>query len=102
VRRTAAAHRGSHQFHWPNSDTRAGTSSERTTVASSRMPAPTPVAKIFRNVNGALASAAMARNRINAAEVTSRPVRPMPVITAWLVEPVRSYSSRIRVSRKTS
>ena len=36
------------------------------------------------------------KNRIRAAEVTSRPVRPIPVMTAMPVSPVRSYSSRIR------
>jgi hypothetical protein len=61
-----------------------------------------PVANTLRNVIGALASAAMARNRIRAAQVISRPVRATPVMTAALAEPVRSYSSRVRASRKTS
>ena len=40
--------------------------------------------------------------RISAAQVTSRPVRPSPSITARLVEPVASYCSRIRDRMKTS
>ena len=43
-----------------------------------------------------------ARNRISAALVTRRPVRAMPWITAVSVEPVRSYSSRIRLRMNTS
>jgi hypothetical protein len=39
---------------------------------------------------------------MSAADVTSRPVRPEPVTTAADVEPVASYSSRIRARMKTS
>ena len=38
----------------------------------------------------------------SAALVTRRPVRPIPCTTAVRVEPVRSYSSRIRLRMKTS
>ena len=71
-------------------------------VASSRMPAPSAVAKTLRSVSGPEASEAKARKRIRAAPVTSRPVRQSPSTTAASVEPVRSYSSRIRVRMKTS
>ena len=54
------------------------------------------------SVPGAEASAAKAKNRMSAAEVTSRPVRPSPVTTAADVDPVASYSSRIRARMKTS
>ena len=54
------------------------------------------------SVPGAEARAAKAKNRIRAAEVTRRPVRPMPRTTAAWVDPLRSYSSRIRVRMKTS
>ena len=54
------------------------------------------------SVPGEDASAAKAKNRISAAEVTSRPVRPSPVTTAAAVSPVRSYSSRIRARMNTS
>ncbi len=87
---------GIHQFQRPNSDTTAGTSSARITVASSRMPAARPVASTLISVSGPDASDTNARNRISAALVTRRPVRPMPRITAVSVEPVASYSSRMR------
>ena len=48
------------------------------------------------------ASAAKEKNRIRAADVTSRPVRPRPVTTACAVEPVVSYSSRMRARMNTS
>jgi len=45
---------------------------------------------------------AKARNRIRAALVTRRPTRPRPWTMAVSVDPVASYSSRIRARRKTS
>ncbi len=60
------------------------------------------MAIIFTSVSGPEAIAVNDRNRISAALVTSRPVRPIPRITAMSVEPVRSYSSRIRARMKTS
>ena len=54
------------------------------------------------SVPGADASAAKAKNRIKAADVTSRPVRPIPVTTAADVEPVASYYSRMRARMNTS
>ena len=66
------------------------------TVASRMIPAPRPVAIILTCVEGAAAIATKARKRIGAALVTSRPVRPIPRMTASSVEPVRSYSSRMR------
>jgi hypothetical protein len=45
---------------------------------------------------------AKARNRIRAAQVTRRPTRPRPPTMAVAVEPVASYSSRMRASRNTS
>ena len=97
-----ASHTGSHQFQRPKSTTSAGTSTARTIVASMRMPTPRHVANTLMSVPGAEASAANAKNRIKAADVTSRPVRPMPLTTAAWVDPLRSYSSRIRVRMKTS
>jgi hypothetical protein len=43
----------------------------------------------------------MAKNRMSAADVTSLPVRPIPVMTAIEVSLVRSYSSRMRDRMKT-
>ena len=54
------------------------------------------------SVFGAEASEAKEKKRMSAALVTSRPVRPMPWTTAVSVEPVRSYSSRMRARMKTS
>ncbi len=67
-----------------------------------RMPTPSAVASTFTSVPGADASARKAQNRISAAQVSSRPVRPSPSTTAVRVEPLRSYSSRMRVSMKAS
>ena len=67
-----------------------------------RMPTPSAVPSTLMSVPGAEASAAKAKNRMSAAEVTSRPVRPSPVTTAADVEPVWSYSSRMRARMKTS
>ena len=66
------------------------------------MPAPRPVANILTLVSGPEAIDANDRKRISAALVTSRPVRPMPRTTAVSVEPVASYSSRMRARMKTS
>src|SRR6266567_4081738 len=51
TRSTRASRVGSHQFARPNSATIAGTSRHRTTTASTRIPAPSPVARIFRSVS---------------------------------------------------
>jgi hypothetical protein len=71
-------------------------------VASSRMPTPRAVAMILTSISGTAAMEANARNRIRAAQVTRRPTRPRPWTTAAPVDPVASYSSRMRASRKTS
>jgi hypothetical protein len=102
TRSSRAGHLGSHQFQRPISAITAGTISARMTVASSRIPAARPVASIFTSVSGPEAIEVNDRNRISAALVTRRPVLPMPCTTAVAVEPVRSYSSRIRLRMKTS
>jgi hypothetical protein len=66
------------------------------------MPAPSAVANTLMSVFGPEAREAKARNKMSAALVTSLPVRPRPSVTAWRVEPVRSYSSRIRARMNTS
>jgi hypothetical protein len=102
TRSSLAGRSGSHQFQRPNSETTAGTSSALITVASSRIPAASPVAKTLTSVSGPEAIDTNARNKISAALVTSLPVRPMPRTTAESVEPVASNSSRILASMKTS
>jgi len=83
-------------------DGEAGTSSALITVASSRIPAASPVANTFTSVSGAEDIETNARNRISAALVTKRPVRPIPRTTAASVCPLASYSSRIRLRMNTS
>jgi hypothetical protein len=51
-------------------------------VASRMTPAASPVANTFKVVSGADAIDAKARNRMSAALVTRRPVRPIPRTTA--------------------
>ncbi len=62
----------------PNSTTSEGTRSARMTVASRRIPMPRPVARILTSVSGADARLINAKNKMRAALVTSRPVRPRP------------------------
>lgn len=60
-----------------------------------------PIPKAFTNV---MPETVKARNTVEistAAAVTMRPTRSRPAATAAVLEPVRSYSSRIRESRKT-
>lgn len=71
-------------------------------VASIRMPAPSPVASTLMSVSGPVDIATNDKNKISAALVTSRPVRPMPCTTAVSVLPVASYASRIRARMNTS
>ena len=68
----------------------------RALVRSAVAPAGAVEAKLSK------ASAAKAKNRIRAAEVTVRPVCSSPRVTACSFEPLRSHSSRIRVIRNTS
>src|SRR5919197_5068706 len=89
TRSARATGRGSHQFQRPKSETAAGTRRARTIVASSRIPAPSPVAIIFTLVSGAVAIATKPRKRIRAALVTSLPVRPRASTTAVSVAPLR-------------
>src|SRR5437764_8274573 len=102
TRSSRAGKDGRYQFHRPKIATSAGTNNMRTTVASSRIPAPRPVPITLTSVPGLDDRATKAKNRISAAQVTSRPVRPSPVTTALLVDPVLSYSSRIRERMNTS
>ena len=102
TRRKRAAQAGSHQFARPNRATIAGTSRHRTTTASTRMPAPSPVARIFRSVCPEVDIETKPSIKIAAALVTSRPVRPSPFTTADRAEPEASYSSRTLVKMNTS
>ena len=102
MRRIRASQTGIHQFQRPKSATIAGTMRARTTTASTRMPAPSPVARILMSVSGLLYIERKVSIRIKAALVTSRPVRPTPSITAARADPVLSYASRMRAMMNTS
>jgi len=54
MRSNRASQEGIHQFQSPNKDTRAGTSTDLTTVASSRIPNPRAVANTLMSVPGRL------------------------------------------------
>ena len=70
-------------------------------VASTRLPAPRPVAKILTSVGGVAVIATDDSIGMSAALVTSRPVRPIAVTTASRAEPVASKASRILAGMKT-
>ena len=80
----------------------AGTRSARITVASKTIPAARPIANCLMSGPGPVDRAKNANISTSAALVTSLPVRASPCATACEVSPVSSYSSRIRVSMKTS
>ena len=83
-------------------DIKDGTSSARITVASKITPAERPIPNCLMSVPGPVESTKNARHSTSAALVTSLPVRERPSAIACAVLPVASYSSRIRVSMKTS
>jgi hypothetical protein len=80
----------------------AGTSSTRTTVASSRiaMIMPTPI--ILMKLTPEVENAPITTASSSAALVMIAPVRCSPAATALVLSPVRSHCSRTRESRKTS
>ena len=72
------------------------------TVASIMIPAASPVDRIFTSVTGTPPNAMKARQRISVLEVTSRPVWPMPRMTASRTSPTCPYSSLMRVRMNIS
>ena len=99
---TRRAQLGAHQFHFPRSRIVAGTSSARTTVASSATASAIPSPSALISTMSANANEAATTTTISAAEVTIRPLRSRPRATASWLSPVRSQTSFIRDSRKTS
>jgi hypothetical protein len=71
-------------------------------TASMRTPQASAVAIISTTMSGAVLREANEIARIKAPQVTSRPVCASEPTTACLVDPVRSYSSRIRARMNTS
>ena len=80
----------------------AGTSTDRTIVASMRMPKNIATPISLMNVTDDVEKAPMTTMRRSAADVMMRPVRCSPVATASRLSPVLSYCSLIRDSRNTS
>ncbi len=80
----------------------AGTSSARTTVASTRIAITVATPISLMNVMPEVANAPTTTVISSAALVMIRPVCCSPAATAAVLSPVRSYSSRIRDIRKTS
>ena len=64
------------------------------------MPIPTPT--VLMTTESASAKAKNTLAMMAPAQVMSRPVRSSPAPTACTLSPVRSYSSRTRLSRRTS
>jgi hypothetical protein len=94
--------RGSHQLLRPSSRITAGTSSIRTTVASTRIAADMPIPKDFMVTSSSAISAAKTTIMMVAAAVITRPVPARPVRMARSLSWVRTQVSRIRLIRKTS
>ena len=86
----------------PSSCIRAGTRIIRTRSASTRIAIPSPTPKAL-TVRSSLSTKAQKTTpmMIPAATMTL-PIAPTPVRTAASADPVRTYSSRIRLTRKTS
>ncbi len=81
---------------------RAGVSVARTRKASTSTAIIRPKPNIFTSVTSEVEIAVKTMASSTAAAVTTRPVEPMPATIAWSLSPVRSYSSLMRESRKTS
>ena len=80
----------------------AGTSSMRTTVASSRTASARPRPNSFAVRSSSSTNEPNTTTMMAAAAVMTRAVAARPSATALAESPVLSYSSRTRESRKTS
>ena len=72
------------------------------TVASSATAIAMPIPSALISTMSANANEAATTTTMSAADVTIRPLRSIPPATASTLSPVRSQTSFIRVSRKTS
>src|SRR5579884_1979681 len=102
TRTTRANGAGSHQFQRPKNAIRLGTSSERTTVASTKIATASPSPNSCRPTMRPATKPENAAHMITAAAVMMRPVRSRPCATAVTLSAPRSHVSRIRVTRNTS
>jgi hypothetical protein len=97
-----SSHPGSHQLRSPSSFIVAGTSTIRTTVASSSTAVANPTPNILTIGSSPSTKAPNTLIMMRAAEVMTRAVAEMPSTTAASLSPRWRYSSRTRDSRKTS
>ena len=93
---------GNHQLASPSSSIVAGTSTIRTSVASTNIAVARPMPNILRNTWSPSTNEPNTHTMIAAAAVMTRAVSARPSATEVALSPVRAYSSRIRDSRKTS
>src|SRR5262249_6405875 len=93
---------GAHQFASPAMRMKAGTSVARITNASISTAMARPTPKILMNETPEVAKAMKTTLMSTAAAVTIRPVRSRPRATECVVSWVRSCSSLMRESKKTS
>ena len=93
---------GIHQFQRPRRRMVAGTNKARTTVASRATAIATPRPSALISTMSAKANDPATTTTMRAALVTIRPLRSSPRETASVLSPVRSHTSFIRESRKTS
>ena len=94
--------RGNHQFAGPISTITAGTSRQRTSVASTATATPMPTPNCLTVGSPLMMKAKKTLTMISAADVMTRPVVPTPVITAARLSPFSSQASLMCVIRNTS
>ena len=97
-----SSQRGNHQFARPSSVITAGTSRQRTSVASTATATPMPTPNCLTVGSPLMTNAKKTLTMISAADVMTRPVCATPSITAWVLSRVRSQASLMCVIRKTS
>src|ERR1700722_14226304 len=96
-------HFGIHQLTGPRISMMDGTSNMRTMVASTSTAVASPSPKTLRMCSGSfMTKDANTQNMMAAAAVMMRPVTASPSATESELSFVRSHSSRMRDSRKTS
>src|SRR5919204_503855 len=93
---------GIHQLARPSSCMSAGTSTMRTTVASTRIAVAIPIPSSLRKISPLVTKARKTTTMIAAAAVMTRAVLARPSETARAVSRCPRYSSRTRESRNTS
>ena len=99
--RRLSSHAGSHQLAPPSMCMSAGTSSVRSTKASSATAAARPMPNIAMIRSPLSTNAPKTAIMITAAELITRPVSARPTRTARRLSPVSRHSSYIRLTRKT-